>query len=136
MKKILSTSYSETAFNIGVFVSRVTLGLMLCINHGFSKLTNFNEMQYTFFDPFHIGHRWSLILSIFAEVFSALLVVLGLFTRIAALIIVIDLAVAVFLFHKGAPVKQSEIAIVFLSGFFFLLLVGPGKFSVDGMMGK
>ena|SRR5579871_74699 len=136
MKKILSTSYSDGAFNVGVFVLRATLGLLMAIEHGFSKLTNFNQLQYTFFDPFHIGHRWSLVLSIFAEVFAALLLVLGLFSRIAAFILLIDIAVAVFLFHKDQPVKQYEIAIVYLSGFFFLLLAGPGRFSVDGMMGK
>jgi putative oxidoreductase len=136
MKKILSTGYSDSAFNVGVFVLRAALGLLIFINHGFSKLTGFNELQYTFFDPFHIGHRWSLVLSIFAEVFAALLLVLGLFSRIAAFILLIDLAVAVFMFHKGQPVKQFEVAIIYLSGFFFLLLSGPGKFSVDGMMGK
>ena len=136
MKKLLSTNYTDAAFNFGLFLLRAALGVLLCINHGFGKLTNFNGLQYNFFDPFHIGHRWSLVLSIFAEVFGSMLVVLGLFTRIAALIIVIELSVVVFLFHKGQPLKQSEDAILYLSGFFCILLIGPGKFSTDGMMGK
>jgi putative oxidoreductase len=136
MKKILSTNYSDTAFNAGVFLLRASMGLMMCINHGFNKLTNFNELQQTFFDPFHIGHRWSLVLSIFAEVFAAMLLVLGLFSRIAAFILVVNLSVALFLFHKGQSLQQAEMAIIYLSGFFFILLAGPGKYSVDGMMGK
>lgn len=131
----MSTAYSDTAFNLGTLILRATLGLVICINHGFAKLTNFNEMQYTFPDPLHIGHRWSLLLSLFAEVFAALLLVLGLFSRVAALILVINLSVAVFLVHKG-QLKQGEDAIVFLSGFFFLLLAGPGRYSVDAMAGK
>jgi putative oxidoreductase len=136
MKKILSTGYSDTAFNIGTFLLRVVLGSLMCLQHGFGKLTDFNVLQHTFFDPFHIGHRWSLVMSMVAELFGSLLLVLGLFSRIAALLLVADLAVAVFLFHKGQPFKQSEEAIIYLTGFLFILLAGPGKYSVDGMMGK
>jgi putative oxidoreductase len=136
MKKILSTAYSETAFNTGTFILRASLGLLMCINHGFGKVTNFNELSQTFFDPFHIGHRWSLLLSIFAELFASMLLVLGLFSRIAALILVINMAVAVFMVNRHLPLKQSEEAIIFLAGFFILLLIGPGKYSVDGMSGK
>jgi putative oxidoreductase len=136
MKKILSTSYSETVFNTGTFILRASLGLLMCINHGFGKVTNFNELSQTFFDPFHIGHRWSLMLSIFAELFCSMLLVLGLFSRIAAFILVINMAVAVFMVNRHFPLKQSEESILFFAGFLMLLLVGPGKYSVDGMSGK
>jgi putative oxidoreductase len=136
MKKLLSINYSDTAFNTGTFVLRVVFGLLMCLDHGFGKLTNFNELQQTFSDPFHIGHRWSLVLCIFAEVFASMLLVLGLFSRIAALILVIDMVTALFFVHSGQPLKQMEPALIFLSGFLFILLAGPGKFSVDGMAGK
>src|SRR5882757_2001779 len=58
MKKILSTGYSETAFNLGVFVLRLLPALLLCLNYGISKLTHFSELKQNFFDPLHIGHRW------------------------------------------------------------------------------
>ncbi len=135
MKRLLSTAYSETAFNIGTFVLRAALGLLMCFNHGFDKVKNFNESAPTFFDPFHIGHKWSLMLCIFAELFAAMLLALGLFSRIAAFILVINMAVAVYAIHHS-PIKQSEEAIIYLAGFFILLLIGPGKYSVDGMSGK
>jgi len=136
MKKFLSTAYSENAFNIASLVLRLTFGLLICVNHGFSKLTNFSNQQSIFFDPFHIGHKWSLILVLFSEIFCGLLLVLGLFTRFAALVLVIQMAVAAFLFHKGQNLEHHESALVYLSAFFAVLLVGPGRFSVDGMMGR
>jgi putative oxidoreductase len=136
MKKFLSTHYSENAFNITTLLLRLSFGLLICIDHGLQKLIHFNSQQVIFFDPFHIGHRWSLVLVIVAEIFCALLLVLGLFTRLAALVLVIELGVAVFLFHKGQPIAEHELAIVYLTAFFSLLLVGPGKISVDGAMGK
>lgn len=136
MKKFLSTQYSETAFNVAALVLRLAFGLLLCINHGFDKLLHFSKLEYIFADPFHIGHRWTLVCTIFAEVFCSLLLALGLFTRIAALILVIEFSVVAFLIHKGATLGVREPALLYLSAFFAVLMVGPGRISVDGMMGK
>jgi putative oxidoreductase len=136
MKKFLSTAYTETSFNLAALFLRLTFGLLICVDHGFSKMMHFSGQQYIFFDPFHIGHRWSLVLVIFAEIFCALLLVLGLFTRVAALVLVISMSVAALLFHKGQSIEQHEQALLYLTAFFAILLVGPGRISVDGMMGK
>jgi putative oxidoreductase len=136
MKKFLSTDFTDTSFNLASLTLRLAFGLLICVDHGFQKLMHFNTQEVIFFDPFHIGHRWSLVLALFAEIFCALLLVLGLFTRVAALVLVIFMAVAVFLFHKGQPLAQHEPGLVYLAAFFAILLVGPGKISVDGMMGK
>jgi len=136
MKKLLSTGYTDTAFNIATLTLRATFGIMIFLNQGLSKLNKFSELEHSFFDPLHIGHRWSLVLVLFAEIVCSLLLALGLFSRLAAFVLFIDLLVAVFVFHRGQPIAQYELAIVFLSAFFALLLVGPGKYSVDGMTGK
>jgi putative oxidoreductase len=136
MKKFLSTQYSETSFNVASLVLRLSFGLLLCIDHGFEKLLHFSKLEYTFPDPFHIGHRWTLVLTIFAEVFCSLLLTLGLFTRIAALVLVIEMAVVTFIIHKSQSLAIHEPALLYLSAFFAVLMVGPGRISVDGMMGK
>ena len=136
MKKLISTSYSDNAFNFAMLVQRVVLGLMLLMAHGLPKISNFNTMSRTFFDPLGFGHRNTLLLSIFAEVFCAMLLVLGLFTRIAALIIVLDLSFAVFMYHRGQPLHNADLGIIYLTSVFSILLLGPGRVSVDGMMGK
>ncbi len=136
MKKLLSTTYSDNAFNFALLVQRVVTGLLLLINHGLYKISNFNTVGTSFFDPFNIGHRNSLMLSIFAELFCSMLLVLGLFTRIAAFIMFVNMGVAVFLFHKGDTLSHLEPALMFLVSTFTLMMVGPGRVSVDGMMSK
>jgi putative oxidoreductase len=136
MNKFLSTQYSETSFNVTSLVLRLTFGLLLFINHGLDKIRHFGNLEYSFPDPFHIGHRWSLVLVVFAEVFCSLLLVLGLFTRIVTLFLVIEMAVAAFLIHRGQSLALHEPALLYLTAFFSLLLVGPGRISVDGMMGR
>lgn len=134
--KFFSTQYSAGAFNIGALVLRLAFGLLLLIIHGLDKITHFSKYEYTFYNFLHIGHRWSLVLCIFAEVFCSALVVLGLFTRFAALVLVINFSVVLFLVIKGQPLETQQTAITYLTAFFALLLMGPGKYSVDGVMGK
>ncbi|HEY4060704.1 MAG TPA: DoxX family protein [Puia sp.] len=136
MKRFLSTAYSENAFNLAALVLRLTTGLLVCIMYGFDKMMHFGNLQSVFPDPLHIGHRWSLVLVIFAEVFCGLLLVLGLFTRFAALVLVISMGVAAFLVHKGHIQAGHEQVYLYLAAFFSLLMTGPGRISVDGMMGK
>lgn len=135
MKRLLSTACSETSFNIAVLLIRVTFGLLLLINHGIDKLKHFAERQNSFPDPIHIGHMPSLMLALFAEVFCAVFLILGLFTRIMAIPVVITFAIVVFMVNKGYS-GNSEIGVLYLAGFFSILLMGPGKYSIDGAMGK
>jgi len=135
MKRLLSTACSETAFNIAVLVIRVTFGAMLLINHGIDKLKHFAEKQSSFPDPFHLGHMPSLMLALFAEVFCTVFLILGLFTRLMAIPVVINFAVIVFVVNKGYA-GPAETGVLYLAGFFSILLMGPGKYSIDGAMGK
>ena len=136
MKKFLSTTYSEGAFNIAALALRVIFGGLLLIDHGLGKITHFSNLEYSFFDFLHIGHRWSLVLCIFAEVFCSGLLVLGLFTRLAALALVLNFSVATFIALKGQSLAGHESALTYLAVFFSLLLVGPGRISADSAMGK
>ncbi|HUB62328.1 MAG TPA: DoxX family protein [Puia sp.] len=134
--KFFSTQCSDGAFNLGAFVLRVTFGLLLLIDHGLGKITHFSDLEYSFPNLLHIGHRWCLVLCIFAEVVCAGLVALGLFTRLAALVLVANFSVASFMAMKGQPLDHRELPLVFLAAFIAILLTGPGKYSVDGAMGK
>lgn len=134
MGKLNSITYKESGFNIAQLILRLFFGAALIVNHGMHKLMHFSDLSNTFFDPFHIGHQWSLLLVVFAEVFCALFIILGLFTRIATIPPIIAMAVATFMANGGRPFSDQESAISFLVAFLVILITGPGKISVDGMM--
>ena len=115
---------------------RVVFGLLILVKHGYDKMIKFSTLQYQFYNFFGIGSKTSLILSIFAEVLCALFIVLGLFTRLAAIPLIITMLVAVFGFNAGKPLVDSEAALMYLSVFITLLFCGPGKISIDGMINK
>jgi len=136
MKKILSVKYSAAAFNFSMLLLRIVFGLLIIIKHGYFKLENFSTIQNNFYNFLGLGMKTSLVLSIFAEVLCALFVVLGLFTRFAAIPLVITMIVAIFGANTDKPLLESELALLYLGAFATLLFCGPGKISIDKMINK
>jgi putative oxidoreductase len=136
MKKFFSTHYSDFSFNLSLFLLRVGFGSLLFLNFGWYKLMHFAELKDKFSNPVHIGQTPSLVLVIFAEIFCSTLVVLGLFTRLAALVLVIMFGVIVFIVAKGKPIKELQLPLFFLLAFLSILFCGPGKWSTDKLIGK
>lgn len=135
MKKLLSTKYSANAFNTAMLLLRVGVGVLM-MYHGYGKLTGFGEMQNKFMNFMGIGQTASLALVVFAEFFCSLFLILGLFTRMATIPLIITMGVALVKAHKTEIFGEGEMAALYLVIYLVLLLLGPGKISVDGMSGK
>jgi putative oxidoreductase len=135
MKKLFSTRYTDTAVSISLLALRIGMGGLM-IPHGYKKLLNFAAKSSRFSDPFHIGGPASMSLVIFAEFFCAILVVLGLMTRLACIPLIIGMSVALFYAHNGQVFGDGEDAALFLFGFTAILFAGPGKISADRLIGK
>jgi len=136
MKRLFSTKTSDSAFSFGMLVLRVSVGSLMLISHGLDKLMHFAEKAPRFADPFNIGSTTSLALTVFAEVFCAAFIILGLFTRLAALPLVIAMSVALFYAHNGSYFGAGEKASLFLVAFLAILIMGPGKASLDRFVGR
>ena len=135
MKKLFSTRYSDNSINFSLLLLRLSLGGLM-IPHGYNKLLNFAAKSSSFADPFHIGGPLSMSLAIFAEFFCAWLIVFGLMTRLATLPLIVTMAVALFYSHNGEIFGDGEHAAIYLAGYIALLFAGPGKLSVDKLIGK
>ena len=119
--------------NLGLLVMRLWLGSAMFFNHGIEKLTHFKDISPNFADPLGIGQPVSLALVMFAEVVGSVLLIMGLLTRFAALMLVIDLFVAFLMVHQSAlsGKNSGELAFIYLSGFMVLLITGGGMISLD-----
>jgi putative oxidoreductase len=135
MRKLLSTKYSAGAFNAAMLLLRLGLGILM-MAHGYQKLTHFAEMQPKFMNFLGMGSSMSLALLVFAEFFCSLFLILGLFTRLAAIPLIIATCVMVFKAHNSDVFGDGETAALYLTGYLVLLFVGPGRISVDSMIGK
>lgn len=135
MNKFLSTKYSKGSFNFAMLFLRFFLGLLLA-SHGYAKLIQFSSLKYKFMNFMHLGSTVSLSLIIFAELICGILLMLGLFTRLACVPIIIGMCVVVFMASNGQIFAGGERGMIYLAATVTIFLCGPGKISVDGMMGK
>lgn len=135
MRKLLSTRYSAGAFSAAMLILRLGAGILMMM-HGYDKLIHFGELQHKFMNFLGIGSTMSLALVVFAEFFCSLFLILGLFTRLAAIPLVIATCVMVFKAHNGEVFGDGETAALYLTAYLVLLFVGPGRVSVDSMIGK
>jgi len=135
MRKLLSAKYSAGAVSAAMLVLRLGLGILM-MYHGYDKLVHFSEYQGKFMNFLGIGSTVSLALVVFAEFFCSLFLILGLFTRLAAIPLIIVTCVIIFKVNHGNVFDDGEMAALFLSGYLVLLFVGPGRVSVDTMIGK
>lgn len=71
------------------------------------------------------------------EVFGSLLLVLGLFTRAAAVLLAIEMAVAIWKVHSGGgylAVHNYEFPLALATGCLALATVGAGTLSLDSLV--
>jgi putative oxidoreductase len=135
MKKLFSTRYNDNGISFAILLLRITAGGLMIV-HGFDKLEHFSKYANGFADPFHIGSQVTLSLAVFAEFFCAALVVGGLLTRLATIPLIIDMAVAIAYAHHYKVTGPGELATLFLCAFIVILFTGPGKASLDRLIGK
>src|SRR5436305_11929446 len=101
LAKLLRFDFLPSSPSCGLLVLRLWLGLTLVLLHGWSKLSSYSTMFSQFPDPLGVGSRASYSLAVFAEVFCAILLAMGLFTRFAALVLSINMGVAFVMVDKA-----------------------------------
>jgi putative oxidoreductase len=134
MKKLLSTNYSSGAFNTAMLLLRLVAGIWM-LQHGYGKLTHFDATAHDMIDFMGIGQKASTVLVIFSEFFCSCFLIIGLFTRFATIPLIITMVVAMWKVHHNDYLGEGDISL-FIVCYVTLLLLGPGKISVDSMFGK
>ena len=135
MRKLFSTKYNAGAFSFGLLVLRLGAGILMA-NHGYTKFTHYNEMSAKFETFLGMSPAISLGLVIFAELFCAILIAIGLFTRFACIPLIISTTYALWKAHNWDVFATGELITLFLIAFVTILFTGPGKASIDNMISK
>jgi putative oxidoreductase len=119
----------------GLLFARVAFAGGMIYLHGWGKLTNFANIAPQFPDPLGIGSANSLALATFAEFFAAAAILFGFATRLAVLPLIPTMIIAAQVANSGKA-GAGELALLYLAGFVTILLTGPGRFSLDHLIGR
>ncbi len=114
----------------GAAFLRISVGALMLFGHGLPKLQNFSAIAGQFPDPLGVGSATSLGLTVFAEFFCSLLIILGIGTRLAALPLMITMGVAFFVIHAADPFSTKELALFYLLAFSAIFISGTGQYPV------
>jgi putative oxidoreductase len=133
MNNFVRLGFLPRNYDLGLLVLRVIFGLTLCVVHGWVKVMHYSGMAAHFPDPLHIGSRFTLLFAILSDLVSSLLIVLGLATRWAALIVAINTAAAFVFVHQFAlsGPHSGELPLLFFTWAVAILIMGPGRYSFD-----
>jgi putative oxidoreductase len=137
MNKFLSLSFLPTNKDLSLLLLRIMFGGYMLIGHGWGKIMGWSKMSGGFPDPLGVGSAASLGMTIFAEVIMATLLLIGLFSRLSALVLTVTMGVAFFMVHGGALTGEGsgELALAYGVVYLALVFTGAGKYSVDHKMG-
>ena len=122
------------------FLLRLATGFFMCYFHGWSKLMSDSDRWY------RLGSTVTEFIGIdalsiplgfmaaFAESIGSLFIVIGLTTRPMAFLLFFTMLVASSKKLLQAGIDGSELPLLYLCLSFFILLNGPGKYSLDNLI--
>jgi len=134
IRKSTATALTDTQMGLGLLFLRVFGALALLRTHGLPKLWDVEGTVAHIPDPMGIGGTLSAYYAIFANVGCAILILVGLFTRWAALAIVSITLSGLFLVHAADPVKVQDTPLIYSVVFITLIIMGSGKYALDAKM--
>lgn len=137
----LSLSSMGRLADFAPLVARVVVGIILTA-HGWQKLVGgpgaFGESTLA-----GLGVPFPVLMGFvvtFVELVGGIFLILGLLSRLSALLLAINLLVATWLVKVdlgliAAEGAGAELDLALIAGFVVVLLAGPGKLSLDRMLG-
>jgi len=117
---------------LGLLVLRVAAGIVF-VYHGYPKLAHLGNGMQSFFVQHGLPGYFVYVAGVL-EVFGGVLLVIGLFTRPVALLLAMEMGVAIWKVHSGGgylAVKDYEFPLALGAGCLALATVGAGMISLD-----
>lgn len=127
--------------DMGKFILRATLGILILF-HGISKIIGGPGMILGLVAKAGLPSAFGYLVYV-GEVIAPLLVLFGAWTRLAALVIAINMVVAVALVHTSQIFTMGktggwalELQGIYLAAALAIALLGAGRYSVGGASGR
>ena len=127
-------SIQSKAANAGLAVLRIFSGLAMALAHGIGKIppaermvTNLGNMGF----PLPGVFAWA---AGSAELFGGVFLAAGFMTRVSAFFVAFTMLVAGFVAHAADPFGRKEKALMYLCIALMYMLVGAGRYSIDGLI--
>lgn len=133
MRQPIRLSHAKRRPELGILLFRVFLGFVLVYGTVDNVLSHARMLEFRDFlaqngFPYPLACAY---LSVYAQIVCGALLLVGAFTRYAALLMIINFLVALGMVHVGLPFSANIAPLAMLFGSLLFLFHGGGIYSVD-----
>lgn len=136
IKLIISSDLGSPLYNFAILFFRVAVATELIVVHGLKKIGIGVAVAEVIPNPLGFPEDFNNFVAIAANVYLPVLVVLGLFTRLAALPALAVTATGYFIMHGHDSLIERDIPFMFSVALLTIVMLGGGKYSIDGYLTK
>ncbi len=117
----------------GIFLLRLFVGLRLIYGvldnvTSWEHMIRFSDFLESFHFPFP---KICAVISVYLQLFAGIMIVLGLWIRYAALLMIANFAIALFMVHRNDSVEEMTPPLALLFSCILFLFQGAGRISID-----
>lgn len=131
--KPLSLSFLPRSADCALLILRLWFGLTMLLNHGWGKLAHFSMMKTMAPNPLHLDPTLNMAIAVLCELVCPFFVIIGCITRLAALLVAAEMAIAFIMVHHmklAMGPGSGELPFLYLGAFAVIFVAGSGRHAV------
>lgn len=140
MKKALYSITSvypgAISFHLSMLAFRILISVELMMAHGLKKVGVGVAQAETVPNPLHLPTQLNDLFATSANLFFPVLVIIGFFTRLAAIPILAVTLTGYFVVHWNDSLLEKDTPFMYSVSFLLIMILGPGKYSLDHFLNK
>ncbi len=125
-----------TTFHLAMLIFRVLVSVQLMTTHGLKKLGIGVGQAEIVPNPLGLPEQLNTLFATSANLFFPVLVIFGFLTRLASLPVLAVTMTGYFVLHWNDPLPEKDMPFMYSLAFLLILVLGPGKYSMDYLINK
>jgi putative oxidoreductase len=134
--RLISPTISYVLFNTTMLLFRIAVSTEMILVHGFKKLGIGTAEAEQVPNPLYLPEVFNYWFAVSANIFFPLLVLIGMFTRLATIPTLAVTLTGYFILHWSDAAIIKDTPFIYCICFLLILLFGPGKYSIDNYIYK
>ncbi|MFD2602670.1 DoxX family protein [Flavobacterium suzhouense] len=134
--KLLSSDMKNPVYNFAILLFRIGIAAQLIVVHGLKKIGIGVTSVEVIPNPFGFPDTMNNFIAIMANVYLPFFIIIGLFTRAAALPAMMVTATGYFIVHANDVNTIKDIPYMYTISLLTIIFLGSGKYSLDYYISK
>ncbi|TRW25930.1 DoxX family protein [Flavobacterium zepuense] len=131
---LIKSDLKSGLYNFGILFFRVAIASELIYVHGLKKIGIGVAQPEVIPNPIGLPDALNNFVAIAANVYLPFLIIIGLFTRVAALPALAVTATGYFLMHFNDDPMVRDMPFMYATSLLLIVLLGGGRYSLDNLI--